>query len=275
MPCGVDIGFQRTRAFGLKEPSWIKIIGKHPPGRKKKTFPPGSFRSSIDRLEKDQHVKMRVQDMPECDRPREKLLHKGPQGLSDMELLAILIGSGTQRHGVMSLASRLLEVIDGAGPSAGVNELNQVPGVGLAKASLIVAALEFARRRIRPRGLKISFPPDVYPLIRHIADRRQEHFLSVSLNGANEVIAIRTVSVGLVNRTLVHPREVFADPITDRAAALIVAHNHPSGNLNPSQDDLSVTRQLKEAGRTLGIKLLDHLIFNRHEYYSLLEKGQL
>jgi DNA repair protein RadC len=216
----------------------------------------------------------RIHDLPQWDRPREKLQHKGAQSLSDSELLAILIGSGTKDHDVLTLASELLQVIDGSGPAAGIAELCTISGVGPAKASLIVAAMEFARRRIRPRGLKISFPPDVYPLIRHIADRRQEHFLCISLNGANEVIAVRTVSVGLVNRALVHPREVFADPITDRAAAVIVAHNHPSGNLAPSQDDLAITRQLKAAGQTLGIKLLDHLIFNHDAYYSLLEKGQ-
>ena len=217
----------------------------------------------------------RIKDLPECDRPREKLKDKGAGALSDLELLAVLIGSGTREHDVMTTASRLLQIIDSIWPRAGLDELCMVAGVGAAKASLIVAALEFARRRIRPHGLKISFPPDVYPLIRHVADRRQEHFLCISLNGANEVIAIRTVSVGLVNRALVHPREVFADPITDRASAVIVAHNHPSGNLRPSQDDLAVTMQLKEAGKTLGIRLLDHLIFNPCEYYSLLENGQL
>ena len=175
----------------------------------------------------------------------------------------------------MTLASKLLGILDGAGPAPSIGRLCKVQGVGLAKASLVIAALEFARRRIRPRGVKITFPPDVYPLIRHVADRHQEHFLCVSLNGANEVIAVRTVSVGLVNRALVHPREVYADPITDRASAVIVAHNHPSGNLVPSQDDLDVTRQLGEAGKILGIRLLDHLIFNQSNYYSLLEKGRL
>ncbi len=175
----------------------------------------------------------------------------------------------------MQLAARILQVVDSEGTAPSLKGLCEVEGVGLAKASLIMAALEFARRRIRPHGVKISFPPDVYPLIRHVADRRQEHFLCVSLNGANEVIAIRTVSMGLVNRALVHPREVFADPITDRATAVIVAHNHPSGNLLPSADDLAITRQLKKAGQTLGIRLLDHLIFNTTSYYSLLEKGQL
>lgn len=217
----------------------------------------------------------RIQDIPACDRPREKLKRKGAQALSDTELLAILIGSGNRKTDVLALSSRLLKSLDGQGATPTLEGLCKVDGIGPAKASLVVAAMEFARRRIRPRGMKITFPPDVYPLIRHVSDRRQEHFLCISLNGANEVIAVRTVSVGLVNRALVHPREVFADPITDRASAVIVAHNHPSGNLAPSQDDFDVTLQLKEAGKTLGIRLLDHLIFNQTAYHSMLEKGQL
>lgn len=217
----------------------------------------------------------RIKDIIASERPREKLQCKGVQALTDVELLAVLIGSGTQRQDVMAVSSKLLKILDSNGLDPKLDQLCKVDGVGVAKATLIMASLEFARRRIRPRGIKISFPPDVYPLIRHVADRRQEHFLCVSLNGANEVIAVRTVSVGLVNRALVHPREVFADPITDRAAAIIVAHNHPSGNLSPSQDDLSITRRLKMAGDTLGIKLLDHLIFDQTEHYSLMENGQL
>ena len=105
--------------------------------------------------------------------------------------------------------------------------------------------------------------------------RKQEHFLCVSLNGANEVIQTRVVSVGLVNKTQVHPREVFADPITDRASAVIVAHNHPAGGTSPSREDREVTQQLKFAGETLGIRLLDHIIFDRKGYYSFLEKGEI
>jgi DNA repair protein RadC len=217
----------------------------------------------------------RIKELPVSDRPREKLKRKGAQALSDTELMAILIGSGNRKMDVMALSSRLLKSLDEQGGTPTLESLCKVQGIGPAKASLVVAAMEFARRRIRPRGVRISFPPDVYPLIRHVSDRRQEHFLCVSLNGANEVIAVRTVSVGLVNRALVHPREVYADPITDRASAVIVAHNHPSGNLAPSQDDMEVTRQLKEAGDTLGIKLLDHLIFNETDYHSMMEKGQL
>ena len=195
--------------------------------------------------------------------------------MSDLELLAILLGSGTKGHEVITVADSLLKVLDRTDSRPGLEELEQIEGMGPAKATLILAALEFARRRIRPEGLKISFPPDILPLIRHFADRKQEHFLCVSLNGANEVIQTRVVSVGLVNKTQVHPREVFADPITDRASAVIVAHNHPAGGKSPSQEDREVTQQLKSAGETLGIRLLDHIIFDRKGYYSFLEKGEI
>lgn len=217
----------------------------------------------------------RIRALDRQDRPREKICRKGPQSLSDKELLAVLLGSGSRQCDVFALSEKILKVLDSQGDAVGVDALMGVPGIGLAKASLVVAAIEFARRRIRPQGVKIGNAPDVFPIIRHVADRRQEHFLCISLNGAHEVIGVRTVSVGLVNRALVHPREVFADPITDRACAVIVAHNHPSGNLSPSADDLSMTDQLKAAGETLGISLLDHIIFNQESYYSFAEKGHL
>jgi DNA repair protein RadC len=217
----------------------------------------------------------KISDIPESDRPREKLQQKGAEALSDLELMAILLGRGTERHDAMYIAKRVLKTLDAASSKPDLKELQTIDGVGPAKATLVAAALEFARRRIRPEGLRISFPPDVLPIIQHYADRKQEHFLCISLNGANEVIASRVVSVGLVNKTQVHPREVFADPITDRASAIIVAHNHPSGGLKPSKEDIEITKQLKSAGETLGIKLLDHIIFSQKDYYSFLENGEL
>lgn len=217
----------------------------------------------------------KIRDIPEDERPRERLATKGPQALSDVELIAILIGRGTKGHEVMSVAHRILETIDANGGVPDSAALQAIEGVGPAKATILSAALEFARRRIRPEGLKISFPADVLPLIQHLADRKQEHFVCISLNGAKEVINTRIVSVGLVNKTQVHPREVFADPIVDRASAIIVAHNHPAGELKPSKEDMAITKELQTAGETLGIKLLDHVIFNHRGYYSFLENGSL
>ncbi|MCP4746456.1 MAG: DNA repair protein RadC [Desulfobacteraceae bacterium] len=220
-------------------------------------------------------VKKRIQEMPPWERPREKLLAKGAAALSDRELIAVLLGKGTSKIDVMTLADNLLKVFDENSTIPDLKDLCRIDGVGTARGTLILAAFEFSRRRIHSENVRIGLPTDVYPLIRHMADRRREHLLSISLNGANEVIAVRTVSIGLVNRALVHPREVFADPIMDRASAIVVAHNHPSGNLTPSQDDLAVTLQLKKAGQVLGIRLLDHIIFDNRTYYSLMEKGQL
>ncbi len=216
----------------------------------------------------------RIRDLPPSERPREKLGQMGPKALSDLELLAVVLGNGTPKRDVLWLAHRILEKLDSV-DQATPEHLQEIEGVGPARAMKICAALEFARRRIRPEGVRIELTVDALPLVRHYSDRKQEHFLCISLNGANEVIATRVVSVGLVNRTQVHPREVFADPIADRAVSVIVAHNHPSGTPIPSSQDIEVTRRLKAAGDTLGIRLLDHLIFTRNSYYSFQEHNKV
>jgi DNA repair protein RadC len=216
-----------------------------------------------------------IDQIPEADRPREKLLRKGAKALSDQELLAVLLGKGTPRIDVMTLAGKLARLIDEKGLEVTAEELSQFEGVGDAKATLLLAAIEFARRRIKPEGAKIETPADLLPHVRHYADRKQEHFLCATINGANEIMNVRVVSIGLIDRSPVHPREVFADAISDRACAIIVAHNHPNGTLEPSSNDLDVTKQLKGAGEVVGISLLDHIIFNRSGYFSLLENGLL
>lgn len=214
-----------------------------------------------------------LKNLPISDRPREKLGLTGPAGLSDAELLAIILGTGTKGRDVLTVAADCLGIIDGSPQTLELEKLTNIAGVGLAKASLLVAALEFVRRRIRPLGTKVRSALDAYPLLRHYADRRQEHFICISLNGAHEVIATRVVTIGLVNATQVHPREVFSDPICDRACAVLVAHNHPSGNLTPSEEDKKVTRALKDSGSLLGIKLLDHIIFSQNEFFSFADQG--
>lgn len=168
--------------------------------------------------------------------------------MAGLELMAILIGRGIEGHDVMTVAGRVLKLIEEDQGRINVEKLQKVEGVGPAKAAVIASALKFARRRIRPEGLRISFPADVLPLIWYYGDRKQEHFICVSLNGSNEVIAERVISIGLVNKTQVHPREVFADAIAERASAIIVAHNHPSGGVNPSKEDIEITVPLKSAG---------------------------
>jgi DNA repair protein RadC len=211
----------------------------------------------------------KIKDLELHQRPREKLQNLGPRSLSDQELIAILLGSGNSKVGVLTLAQRVVCKIDKLNHNLTYKDLLDIDGLGPAKASLIIAASEVFRRRIATEGTKIRNPEDIIPVIKHLADRKQETFICVSLSGAHEVIASRIVTVGLANLCQVHPREVFADPITDRACAVIVAHNHPSGDLTPSKEDLNVTNRLKESANILGIKFLDHIIFSKRGFYSI------
>jgi DNA repair protein RadC len=213
--------------------------------------------------------------LPPEDRPRERLLSGGPQNLSDRDLLAILLNVGVRGKNVTILAQELLDRLDRQKDIPPVEELCRLTGVGATKASAIVAMLEFGRRKWGAAGVRIKHPSDTYTLIRHYADRRQEQFICLSLNGAHEVLATRIVTVGLVNRTIVHPREVFADPLLDRASAVIVAHNHPSGNLAPSAEDDEITFRLKGVAGLLGIHFLDHVVFSNNAYYSYRQNGRI
>ena len=207
-------------------------------------------------------------------RPREKLAHAGPRALSDSELLAVMLGTGTRGCPVTNLATKVLPILD-AHEEPNVTALQKIPGVGPSKALLLAAAIEFARRRSRPEGIRIKRASDVTPLLSHLLDRPQEHVVSISLSGAHEVIRIRTVSIGLLTSCPIHPREVFVGPITDHAYSIIIAHNHPSGDPTPSDEDKRVTQQIAKAAATLGIKLLDHIIVARRGYYSFQEHGML
>jgi DNA repair protein RadC len=213
--------------------------------------------------------------MPEEDRPRERLFRYGPQALSDQEILAILLRTGSRGKNVFRLAAEILEILETKTEVPDIKELTSLAGVGKTKAAVIAAALEFGRRRWGLTGKKIQHPSDIFALVRHYADRKQERFIAIALNGAHEVIAVRVVTVGLVNRTIVHPREVFADPVQDRSCAIVCAHNHPSGVPTPSEEDDDVTESLRRAGDVLGIKLLDHLIFTDTSWFSYRKAGRL
>ena len=212
------------------------------------------------------------QALPKDDRPRERLIRSGPQSLSDRDLLSIVLVSGIPGKNVSILARELLSMLDNAKEIPPVSELCRLGGMGEAKACTVAAMLEFGRRKWTS-GQRIHHPEDILNLIRHYADRRQEKFLCLSLNGAHEVIAVRIVTIGLVNRTIIHPREVFADPIIDRASAIVVAHNHPSGNIKPSEEDHKITSRLKAAADILGLNFLDHLIFTETSFFSYRQEG--
>jgi len=210
--------------------------------------------------------------LPRELRPREKLIRCGPGALSDRELLSIILVSGVRGKSVTVLAGELLEKLDRERDIPSVEELKKLAGLGESKACTAAAMLEFGRRKWAS-GQRIKNPADIFNLIRHHADRRQERFICLSLNGAHELLASRIVTIGLVNRTIIHPREVFADPLLDRASAIAVAHNHPSGNLKPSAEDTDITVRLKIAADILGISFLDHVIFSASNFFSCRQEG--
>lgn len=217
-------------------------------------------------------------EIPERDRPRERLIRRGPKVLSTRELIAVIIGRGTRGRDVLAVSEEVRRIFEDRKDEVAIEHLMAVPGVGKAKACQLLAAVELARRfSDQNEGFRISNPEEVLllPDVEAIRHRQQEHFLAVTLNGAGEVIHARTVTVGLLNASQVHPREAFADAITDRAAAVVFVHNHPSGSLEPSGPDLAITRQLTEAGELLGIQVLDHLIISKKGHRSLKQAGVL
>jgi len=213
--------------------------------------------------------------VPKEQRPREKLLKSGPASLSDKELLAILLTTGTKGNNVRKLAGNLQSLLDRSKDIPSVKEISLLAGIGNAKACSVAAMLEIGRRRYGSFSARVKHPVDIYTLVRHYADRKQERFISLSLNGAHEVLAVRIVTIGLVNKTIIHPREVFADLIQDRASAFCVAHNHPSGQLISSPEDDEITERLQEAAKILGIQFVDHIIFSETNWWSFRENGKI
>ena len=228
------------------------------------------------RYEDNRTIWMSIRDVSLEDRPREKLEKKGAESLSDLELLMLLLSSGNGERNVSEVSNELLDILD-RNEDPDLATLCAVKGMGKAKSSLVLAALELGRRRRRKFGIgaTISSPGDIYREVRHYSTRCQEQFIVLVLNGAHEVINTFVATIGLVNKTLVHPREVFSDAIARRATAIALAHNHPSRTLEPSDDDISVTERIRKSGDILGIKVLDHIIFTDRGYYSFLEHGLL
>ena len=210
------------------------------------------------------------------DKPREKLRAKGTEALKNEELVAVILGSGIKGKDIRQLSKEIARRIADDPDAITLETLMHIRGLGQAKASQIVAALALGKRLFAHTPTpRIRCGDDAYALLRDYAYKRQEHFLSLTLDGASGLIRIRTVHIGTLNQSLVHPREVFADAIADRAAGVIVAHNHPSGTLVPSRTDIRITERLKQTADIVGIELLDHLILTPEGYYSFAEEGML
>ncbi|WIW71400.1 MULTISPECIES: RadC family protein [Anaerosinus] len=221
-----------------------------------------------------------VRDLPDMERPREKLLLKGAQSLSDAELLAILLRTGTKEDSVIRVAEKLLSVYKneslGEFANLSVNDFSKIKGIGKVKAITVLAALELGKRLAEAPSIerkKITSPQDVVnyfmPRFRY---EKKEHFIVVLLDTKNHILATPVISVGCLNSSIVHPREVFREAIVHFAAAMILVHNHPSGDPTPSKEDIHVTHKLIEAGGLMDIKVIDHIIIGDNCYISLKEE---
>ncbi|HOP85783.1 MAG TPA: DNA repair protein RadC [Syntrophorhabdaceae bacterium] len=217
----------------------------------------------------------KIKSIPEFDRPREKMEQKGVNALSNLELLAVLLGSGIKGKDVFEVAKEILKLVENDFNNLSLEGLKNIDGIGLAKACQIVAAIEFSKRFLIKDGIKVKNVNDIMRLTEELRDKKQEYFLSLTLDGASNLIQKRTVFIGTLNHSIVHPREVFADAISDRAAGIIFVHNHPSGDLTPSRQDIEITRRLVEVGKIVGIEVLDHVIISKKGYYSFQAEGML
>ncbi|MDD8016961.1 MAG: DNA repair protein RadC [Bacteroidota bacterium] len=222
-----------------------------------------------------------IKEWPEDERPREKLLKHGPSTLSDSELLAILINTGSGKLTAVDLAKKILHEYHSLRKIAGltVGDLKQqkFKGIGKVKAITLIAAFELARRLASTKhdeSSPIRTPEDIaHRYTSQLRDLKQEVFMVVCLSSSNKIIQERTITKGLLNSSLTHPREVFREAILENAASVILLHNHPSGNLEPSKEDIHITKQLVEAGKIIGISVHDHVIIAGDGFTSMMERG--
>lgn len=230
----------------------------------------------------DQSLYLDIKKWAEEDRPREKLLLKGKSSLSDAELIAILIGSGTASLSAVDLSKQILQhTANNLNDLAKltVKDLMKFKGIGEAKAISIVAALELGRRRKEVEHLKkpkITSSTDAYEYMKaHLLDLSHEEFWVILLNRANKVIQCKQISSGGVSGTVADPKMIFKSALEELSSSIILVHNHPSGNLKPSQADITLTKKLKEAGKVLEIPVLDHIIFTDENYYSFADENMM
>ncbi len=219
--------------------------------------------------------KIKIKDLPKVERPREKLMQYGPGRLSNSELLALILGSGRKGENVIDLANKILKRYKAENlPKLTFNEIKHFPGLGPAKACEIIACFELGKRLLKGKvaGLYLK-PEDVWRELKDLRAHKKEHFVVFYLDSRNQEIKREIISVGSLSANLVHPREVFEPAVKNLAAQIILAHNHPSGDSEPSEDDLEINRRLVEAGKILGIEVIDHIIITKDGYLSFKEKG--
>jgi DNA repair protein RadC len=219
---------------------------------------------------------MKIKDLAKIDRPREKLEKYGAAKLANAELLAVLLGSGIRGLNVVELSRKIVKLIAKNGAEKiKLEDLLKEKGLGKAKALQIIAALELGKRMNPGKKPEILAPEDIWKLCGDFRGSKKEHFAVFYLDTMNTLIERQIISIGTLNASLVHPREVFEPAVSLHAAGIIAVHNHPSGNIEPSQDDLAITKRLTDAGKILGIILTDHIILTANDFTSFKNKGMI
>lgn len=217
----------------------------------------------------------KITEIPNNDKPREKLALKGVESLTSKELLMVILGKGIKGRDVTLLATDILKLIETERENLTFEKLEALQGVGKARAGQILASFELVKRYLLKPEKKINNTEDVLDLVADIRNKRQEHFITITLTGASTVIEKRTVFKGTINYSIVHPREIFSDAITDRAAGIIFVHNHPENDSQPSDTDKRITKQLCNAAKLLGIQVIDHIIVTKNDHFSFQSEGLL
>ncbi len=224
---------------------------------------------------------IKIKKIPKEDRPRERLINKGVESLSTEELLAILLGSGTKNISVKNLSSLLLSKAGNLSNLKGItyHDLLKIKGIGEAKACIILSFIELSRRinkkTLNIKKTKIDHASKVFEYYKDKVSKTQEEFYCIYLDAKKRVIDESLLFKGTVNHSLVHPRDIFKIAYNSNSAFIICIHNHPSGDVIPSQEDIYVTERIKKIGNLMGIKLIDHVIVSTNNYYSFLENGQI
>ncbi|MDO5773221.1 MAG: DNA repair protein RadC [Treponema sp.] len=206
---------------------------------------------------------------------RELTLLNGISYPDDEELIMLILGKGTKNNPIESLAEKVTKAINSSNDEELIPNLKKIEGMGESRALIIAAALELGRRRRGILRSSINAPKDVIPFLQHYTLMPTEHFITVTVNGAKEILSTRVVSVGTINKALIHPREVFANAVSEYASGIICCHNHPCGQCYPSNADIDSTKVLQKAAKILGIVFMDHIIITKEDYFSFLEHGML
>lgn len=218
---------------------------------------------------------MKIKDLPEQNRPRERFLKHGPEALSDSELFAIILRTGSPNENVIDMSNRLIKeyglnnLFD-----CSINELQKIKGIGPSKAMQLLAMAELGKRHSQSKNpiKKISCSKDVFDLFHdRLKDKKQEEFYVLMLNSKNNIITEKLITKGILDASIIHPREIFKEAIKHSASKIILVHNHPSGDSNPSNEDLGITKKLEEAGQMVEIKVLDHIIIGKGKWWSWVE----